>query len=66
MRRIMTLFTPLTLTWWQVGLFKLSLLSLGVVMGSTWPELFMGWRDVLVVLFMVPAFYLTYVWFRQR
>lgn len=66
MRQITTLFTPLTLTWWQVGLFKLSLLALGVIVGATWPEVFAGWRDVLFVLFVVPAFYLTYVWFRQR
>jgi hypothetical protein len=65
MRRNTTLFRPITLTWWQVGLFKLSLLSLGVVVGSTWPELFVGWRDVLFVVFIVPAFYITYVWFRQ-
>ncbi len=65
MRRQMTLFTPITFTWWQVGLLKLSLLSLGVIIGATWPGLFVDWRDVLLVVFVVPAFYLTYVWFRQ-
>ena len=65
MRRQMTLFNPITFTWWQVSILKLSLLSLGVVVGATWPGVFGGWREVLVVLFVVPAFYLTYVWFRQ-
>jgi len=65
MKRKMTLFTPITFAWWQVGLLKLSLLSLGVVVGSTWPGVFVGWRALLLVLFVVPAFYLTYVWFRQ-
>jgi len=65
MRWKATLLKPITFTWWQVGLLKLSLLSLGVVMGVTWPGVFVGWREVLVVLFVVPAFYLTYVWFRQ-
>ena len=66
MRWTLTFFIPVTLTWWQVVLLKLSLLSLGVVVGATWPGVFVGWREVLVVLFVVPAFYLTYVWFRQR
>jgi hypothetical protein len=26
---------------------------------------FVGWRDVRVVLFVLPAFYATYVWFSQ-
>ena len=60
-----TFFKSVTFTWWQVGLLKLSLLSLGVVVGSTWPGLFVGWRDLLMVLFVVPAFYVTYLWFRQ-
>jgi len=35
MRKTTTLFQPITFTWWQVGLLKLSLLSLGVVVGAT-------------------------------
>lgn len=64
MQRQMSLFTPVTLTWWQVGRLKLSLLSFGVVVGSTWPGAFVRWRELLLVLFVVPAFYLTFVWFR--
>ena len=62
----MQLFKSVTLTWWQVGLLKLSLLSLGVILGATWPGVFVNWREVLLVLFVVPAFYVTYVWFQQR
>ena len=65
MKRKTTFFTPVTFTWWQVGFLKLSLLLLGVVVGATWPGVFVGWRDLLLVFFVVPAFYLTYVWFRH-
>jgi hypothetical protein len=65
MRRKTTLFKSFTFAWWQLGLLKLSLLSLGIVVGATWSGVFMGWRDLLVVLFVAPAFYLSYVWLKQ-
>ncbi len=65
MRRQWAVLKPITFTWWQTGLLKLSLLSLGAIIGATWPAVFAGWRVLLLVLFVVPAFYLTYVWFRQ-
>jgi hypothetical protein len=35
MMRKTTLFKSFTFAWWQLGLLKLSLLSLGVAVGST-------------------------------
>ena len=61
----MTIFKSFTFTWWQLSLFKLAMVAFGLLVGSTWPGLFVGWREVLLVLFVVPAFYLTYVWFTQ-
>jgi hypothetical protein len=58
-------FKSFTFAWWQLSLFKLSMVALGLFVGSTWPEVFAGWRDVLLVLFVVPAFYVTYLWFKQ-
>ncbi len=58
-------FQSVTFTWWEVGLLMLSILALGLAIGSMWPEVFVRWRDVLLVLFVVPAFYLTYVWLKQ-
>jgi hypothetical protein len=65
MRRKVTFFTSFTFTWWQVGLVKLSLLSLGVVVGATWPGIFAEWRALLLVLFVGPAFYMSYVALKQ-
>ena len=58
-------FKSFTFAWWQLSLFKLSMVVLGLIVGSTWPEVFAGWRGVLLVLFVVPAFYVTYLWFKQ-
>lgn len=58
-------FKSFRLTWWQGGLLKLSMVSLGLAVGSTWPGIFAGWRLPLFVLFVVPAFYMSYVWLKQ-
>lgn len=65
MMRKTTLFKSFTFAWWQLGLLNLSLLSLGVAVGSTWPGVFGGWQGLLWVLFVVPSFYLSYVWLKQ-
>lgn len=65
MKRKMKLFRSFTFAWWHLSLLKLSLLSLGMIVGSTWPEVFAGWRDLLMVLFVAPAFYVSYVWLKQ-
>ncbi len=58
-------FKAFQLMWWQAGLLKLSMLALGLVVGSTWPAVFRGWQGLLWVLFVVPGFYLSYVWLKQ-
>ncbi len=57
-------FKSYTLTWWQVGLLKVSMLALGLVIGATWPEEFETWTVLLWILFATPAAYLTFVGFR--
>ena len=39
----------LHLTWWQGGLFKLSMVSIGLALAATWPRLFVAWRPILWV-----------------
>ena len=59
----MRFFKSFTFAWWQLSLLKLSMASLGLAVG--WPEVFAGWRDLLLILFVVPAFYVSYVWLKQ-
>jgi hypothetical protein len=61
----MNIFKDFTLKWWQAGIFKVALLSLGIVIGSTWPELFERWIQFLFPLFLVSGGYVTFVWLNQ-
>ena len=61
----MGLLKTFTLNWWQGGLFKLAMISLGIVMGLTWPDFFAQWRLVLLAVFILLGSYLACVWWRQ-
>ncbi len=61
----MNIFKSFTLLWWQVGIFKLCLISLGLALGSTWPEFFRRWITLWVTLFIILGLYLGYIWLLQ-
>jgi hypothetical protein len=61
----MNILKDFKLKWWQVGLFKLALLSLGIIIGVYFADLFSGNILLLWILFLVPGIYLSYVWFKQ-
>jgi len=59
----MNIFGTYALKWWQFSILKLSLLSLGIYIGATWPIFFASWAMWLLVIFIVTAVYLIYVWY---
>ena len=61
----MNLFKDFTLKWWQAGIFKVALLSLGIIIGSMWPELLRGWAPFFLVIFLISVSYVTFVWWKQ-
>jgi len=61
----MDLFRPMTLTWWQLGLFKLGMLALGVAIGACWPLLFHGFTVVLAAIAIVCLAYIGWLWLRR-
>ena len=61
----MKVLKSFTLKWWQGGMFKAAMISLGIVIGLTWPDFFAQWRLVLLGLFIVLGGYVTCVWWRQ-
>ncbi len=61
----MNIFKSFTLTWWQTGLLKLCLISLGIIIGVYFQEFFLQWIVLVTILFVVPAIYITNVWWKQ-
>jgi hypothetical protein len=61
----MDIFRPFRMQWWQTGLFKVSMVSLGIALGANWPEFFSRWIVLLLLVFGVTALYIASVWWRQ-
>ena len=61
----MNIFKSFTLKWWQGSLLKIAMISLGIVIGATWPEIFVNWVTVLLIVSIVSASYITYIWWKQ-
>ncbi len=61
----MNLFKSFTLKWWQAGLLKVSLISLGIILGVYFQEFFLQWIVLVTIAFVVPAIYIASVWWKQ-
>ena len=51
----MNIFKSFTLKWWETGLFKLATISLGIIVGATWADVFMSLRAVLLVVCILSS-----------
>lgn len=61
----MNIFKSFMLKWWEGSLFKYSMISLGIVIGATWPEIFGPLRAVFLAIFILLALYISWVWWKQ-
>lgn len=55
-----------TFTWWQIGLFKLALLSLGIAIGSYYQETFLPYFIGLISFGIIIGGYIAFVLFRKK
>jgi len=58
-------FKTVTLKWWQAALMKVSLISFGIIIGIAWSDYLFNSINIFFILFLVPAIYLVYVWWKQ-
>ena len=59
-------FKSYMLTWWQIGIFKLALLAIGVAIGAWWNEFFGFYLLPLIVVAVVASAYIMIVSLKQQ
>lgn len=62
----MNLFRSYTFTWWQVGIFKLALLAIGIIIGTYLHEFMRDNIAMLVVVAATATAYIIYIALRQQ
>jgi hypothetical protein len=60
----MKIFEDKTVNWRQVAVLKLAIISLGIAIGATWPELFSPYVLWLALVGIALGVYSAYVWMR--
>jgi len=61
----MNIFKDYTFSWLQIGVFKISLLSIGVIAGTYWYEFFIANMTVVIAVAVVATAYTMYVAIKQ-
>jgi len=61
----MNLFKNFTMTWWQAAIFKVSIVCLGISIGSNWPAFFAPLTWLWLTLAAVTGLYLVSLWSKQ-
>lgn len=61
----MNIFKTFKLTWWQGSIFKISMIALGIVIGAGWSDVFDELVIWFLIIFIVGASYITYIWWKQ-
>lgn len=61
----MNLFKSYTYTWKQIGVFKLALLSIGVIIGSYWYEFFRANLMLVAIIAVIASVYILYISLKQ-
>lgn len=62
----MDIFASRTLTWYEVGAIKLSVLLIGIAIGAYWPETFLPYLTLIVIVGIAAGLYASYAWFTKQ
>jgi hypothetical protein len=58
---VLNLFKSYTFTWWQIGIFKVALLTMGAAAGARWHRFFGANQPALIALATLTSAYIISV-----
>lgn len=61
----MKIFKVYKYDWWQIGVFKFTLLCIGIAMGAYWHSFFGRYLIPLVILAALGSIYIWYISCKQ-
>ena len=61
----MNIFKDRTYKWWQIGVFKLALLSFGIAIGLYWNETLLPFFSLFVGVAIVFSAYIIFISLKQ-
>ena len=61
----MKILKSFTLKWWQAALYETTMMSLGAIIGASYPDQIKPRRGLLAILYLLAGGYLFAVWLRQ-
>lgn len=61
----MNILKSFTLNWWQLGIFKITVLAFGIAIGTYWHEFFSAYLPILILIAVVCGLYIASVWWKQ-
>ncbi len=59
-------FKELRLTWFEAFILKISLLSVGILIGANWPDIILDWATPLLVIAIVTSVYAIIIWLKEK
>lgn len=58
-------FKSYIFTWWQIGIFKLALLSIGIAIGAYWYKFFGAHLTALIIIAVIASLYIMVTSLKQ-
>ena len=61
----LSIFKTLRLHWYEALFLKISLLSIGILIGANWPAIVLDWATPLLIVAVVASLYAILVWWKE-
>lgn len=58
-------FKSYNFTWWQIGIFKLALLAVGIAIGAHWYRFFEAYLAALIIIAVIASLYIMFACLKQ-